>query len=293
MPTPALQLESLTRVTPLAVRFWDEVTQSTIGDDSLEVVTYPSDLPQRRTRAIVNHTRTFIFPDLPGLREQEFGAGDKDYWKKPPPQSQFTIEVQDKANRFLPFSFEVSAPTRDVIEWHCPPKISVANPPGTVPLFSTPARIMPSTLATIRIELHSDQIDNLTHDYPPASWAMIEASFKNSLLARSLADDRGRAILIFPYPDLPAAVPGKSLADQMWAIKLRAYYQPIADAAPGPNLCTALRQPLTQLWSKLSSEDKVTHVLSPPIELAEQEIAFGQPLVVKGIDSSIVWITPI
>ncbi len=288
IPTPRV-LESITRVTPLAVRFWDEVAQATISD-GLRVVAYANHQPDRRLRPIENRHRTFVWSDLPGLREQEYGAGDQDYWATPPPTHTFTIEVQDDAARFLPFSFEVVAPFRDVITWQCLTAAGpFTHPAGTVPLFSSSVRPVPAVMAAIRLEVHRDQFDAQLKAYPPAAWAMIEAYQGANFITRTLADEQGRAILIFPYPDLPAGDLGHPFVKHTWPINLRAYYHPTPPKAAAPNLCTVLSQGVTKLWSKLL----------PATELTQVTLPFGQPVTIPGPppakppDTLLVWITPV
>jgi len=288
IPTPRV-LESVTRVTPLAVRFWDEVTRATISD-GLRVVAYAKNQPDRLLRPIENRHRTFVWSDLPGLRDQEYGAGDQDYWAAPPPKRTFTIEVQDDAARFLPFSFEVAVPVRDVITWQC---ITAAgpftHPAGTLPLFSSPARPVPAALAAIRLEVHSDQFDAQLKAYPPAAWAMIEAYQGANFITRTLTDEQGRAILAFPYPDLPAGDLGHPFVEHTWPIVLRAYYHPTTPKAAAPNLCAALSQGVTKLWS----------TLLPATELTQVTLPFGQPAAIPGpppakpSDTLLVWVTPV
>lgn len=288
IPTPRV-LESITHVTPLAVRFWDEVTQGTISD-GLRVVAYSSQQPDRPLRPIENRHHTFVWSDLPGLREQESGTGDQDYWAAPPPTRTFTIEVQDDAARFLPFSFEVAAPFRDVITWQCLTAAGpFTHPAGTVPLFTSPARSTPAVMAVIRLEVHRDQFDAQLKAYPPAAWAMIEAYHGADFVARALADEQGRVTLVFPYPDLPAGDLGHPFVKHTWTINLRAYYHPTTPKATVPKLCPVLSQGATKLWSNLLPVTQLTQVALP----------FGQPAAIPGpppakpSDTLLVWITPV
>jgi hypothetical protein len=282
MMLPRIPIEAITRVTPLGVRFWDDITQRPISD-GLAVTAYPANQPARRSAARVNCADTFIFQDLPGLHEAEFGAGNDEYWTSPPAQREFVVEVIDPFDRFQPFTFAAHPPERGRFNWWCAPS---GAPPdhAPVPLFSAPARSVPGGLAVMRIEVW----DAVRH--APAAWALLEAHYDGRRIARSYADQKGRVVLMFPYPepsDPPITSPPSqrtSLVNQSWPIELRAFYAPSLPVPDVPDLCDVLQQPEVQLLNNLS----------PEVLLGDVDLKFGGKLTVSSPPEplSIAWLKP-
>ncbi len=140
-------LERLTVVSPFGARFWDQVTQKTIGD-GLSVTAYPTSRKDRRVSAVACRSGVFAFRGLPGMFEVESGAGDQDFWSNVASRS-FVIEVQDTMGRFIPFCFEVGLPCRDAFNWQDPLILPLEAPLG-VPLFSAAGRTPPASVAVLR-----------------------------------------------------------------------------------------------------------------------------------------------
>jgi hypothetical protein len=104
MPTIG-QIEEISRVTPLGLRFWDTLSGNSVGE-GLTVTGYPLNNPSRRTEAISNRSGIYLLQNLPGLREIEYGYGDVAFWSNVP-QKPFVVEVVDSQGRFLPFSYQI------------------------------------------------------------------------------------------------------------------------------------------------------------------------------------------
>jgi hypothetical protein len=226
------------------------------------------------------------------LLEAENGGGDDEFWNNPPVSRKFVIEVADLADRFQPFRFEVTAPSRgvytgeDLLIDSSP--IDSTGPSG-VPLFSAPARSVPSSMAVIRGELREPSPAPGRRG-PPAAWAVVEAEFGERRLARSFADEQGRVALIFPYPELEtnplttgAGSPsgaGPALREQRWNVSLKASYGRLRPASPvvgAPALVdweNIFSQPAAILWSDTA--------LSQP--LTEATLAFGQESLIRTLD---------
>lgn len=276
---PRVPIDIVSRVTPLGVRFWDDITQKPISD-GLAVTAYPSNQPDRRMASIVNRADTFIFQNLPGLREAEFGAGDPAYWAAPPATREFVVEVIDPFGRFQPFTFIADPPQHGRFEWWCTP---TGSPPDhtSVPLFSAPARSVPGGLAVIRAEVW----DAARHT--PAAWALLDAYHDGQRIARSYADKKGRAVLMFPHlepPNPPITSPPSQrtpLVNQTWSIKLRAFYARQSPVPEVPDLCDVLQQPEVQLLESLS----------PEVLLGDVTLKFGGELTISPPES-IVWLKP-
>ncbi len=279
MNTTPLVIEQHSRVAPLGVRFWDAITHKTIGE-GLIVNAYRATQPDRRFALTHNRTNVFVLQNVPGLRDVEFGAGDPIYWDNLPTPKSFAVDVQDTTGRFLPFTFTADAPTRDLFAWICG---SPPEPSGGVPLFSAPSRSIPGGYGVIRAELHDEsQFDARTQEYAPATWALLEAWYDGQLVGRSLADDRGRVVVGFSYPEPinpPIASPPSprtALTAQQWPIELRAFYTPAIPMPPRPDLCAALTQTSATLLSSLS----------PPTPVTQVNVAYGVDAIMKTTDRS-------
>ena len=67
------QFDTVTRVAPIGLRFWDAVTSSTIGA-GLRVFAYREIDPDRRYEAYSSRSNTFVLSGLPLLGNFEFGG---------------------------------------------------------------------------------------------------------------------------------------------------------------------------------------------------------------------------
>jgi hypothetical protein len=271
-------LESLTLVTPLGIRFWDEVSNDMVKDGLL-VTAYPPTNPERRVQAFTNPSGVYVLRYLPGLHAIENGAGDTNFWSNLPPRRPFVIEVQDGNRRFQPFLFTADVPVQGLFTWECG---SPPSPTATmVPLYSSPARPVPGGMAVLRADLW-DQGANA-----PAAWAVIEANIPGQQPIRGIADYLGRVALIFPYPEpldfvfdaltsLPSVTTGLPLTQHEWPIQLQAGYIPQHPVPLFPDLCATLTQPAATLWADAAQSQPLTEVT----------LKFGQELVVRSHDSS-------
>ena len=280
------QKEEFSRVTPLGLRFWDTLSENSVGE-GLTVSAYPSGDPSRRVEAISNRLGIYLLQNLPGLRELEFSRGDADYWSMVP-KKPFVIAVTDPHGRFQPFTFHADLPFRDVLTSPC---VAVSSPPDLadvpgIPLYSAVTRPVPSGTAVIYAQLWDSSNDR------PASWAVVEALFDHHFLARGFADREGRLALVFPYPEPsdsasspPSSPPlgnAPSLLEQTWPVELHAFYKPQQPIPEIPDLCQTLNQSPATLLS----------TLSPAFPLTEVILHYGQELVVRSESQSIVWIVP-
>ncbi len=245
-PRPLLE-EPLGLVAPLALRFWDAVTDAPVGE-GLVVWAHPSGMPWRRVRGLANRSGVYVFHDLPDIRQLEFGAGDEDYWSHLSAPRSYVVEVEDADHRFQPLRLEAKAPWRGLF-----PSCDLASPPGVprVPLFSAPNRPVPGAFAVVRAELREAETGR------PAAWALTEVDVPGrNDPERGLADREGRVAVIFPYPEPDGAISGSppsssSLFDQAWTLPVRAFYTPEDPPADVPELCaTLLAQNAAVLWEQ-------------------------------------------
>jgi hypothetical protein len=285
-------LEHITLVTPLGLRFWDDVSGTPITD-GLIVTAYPRANPVRRMRAFSNRSGLYVLRHLPGLRAVEHGEGDQSFWDNLPDRQPFIVEVVDIERRFLPMLFPVDLPVRDVFIWEDPMGGSPLGPAPGVPLFSTPNRSVPASMGVLRVTLW-DPWAGTDGAGGPAAWAVLEARLPGGRAVRGIADAQGRVALILPYPEpvgdgfgvSPGT--GASLRQQEWTLELQAFYMPVPPVLPIPNLHDTLMQPPATLWT----DSAYTYPLT------EVPLQFGQPLIVRsrnlseGSQLSVLLITP-
>lgn len=276
---PPIIVERLAKVAPIGLRFWDAVSEKPVGD-GLVVTAYPQDQPWRRTEAFVNNSSVYVLRDLPGLRDVEYGSGDESFWRNPPVRRVFTMEVTDAGGRFQPFQFTVTTPTRGVFVLEDPLGESPPRHPEGVPLFSSPARIVPAGMAVIRADLREPASPSGVTGRP-AAWALLEARYEGHVVARGVSDEEGRVALIFAYPepqrDPFSSPPGSSLLDQEWSIQLTAAYEPLTPAPAIPDLSHLLTQGPATLWRLWT--------VSPRRQILDvAQLRFGEELVLRSID---------
>jgi hypothetical protein len=278
-------LEVFTRLAPLGLRFRDPVTGAPVGG-GLSVAAYSPQSPWKRIQGFANSSGVYVFHRLPGLEGVSWADGDAEFWQAPPATMPFIIEVSDPRNHFLPCTFEVRAPARDVYVWQPPPG-SPVEPAGMVPLFSSSDRPVPAGMAVIRADLREE-------GGTPAAGALLEACLDGKTLGRGLADERGRVALFFPYPQVPdfasgpdeesgslPAPPPVPLTEQTWQLELRACYR-WDESVPAPaDLSRLLAQAPARLWANLS----------PAVPLASQTLCFGRELVVRSELKSFLYIS--
>lgn len=233
---PEPMFEHISLVAPLGLRFWDLVTDALLTT-GLTVVAAPQNQPGQTVTATVSPSGIYGFAHLPGLRELENGEGDKDYWERltDAQRRPFRIKVTDSEGHFNPFTLNVTAPQRRVYAYRCADATVMPNARnGAIPLFSRPARPIPSGIAVIRAEVKPDD--------KPAAWAVVEVRQSTTVLGHGLVDERGQVAVIFPYP--PPNI-RTNLLKQSWQLELHTYYDALSsNDSKIPDLCELLKQPL-------------------------------------------------
>ena len=287
-----LLLDRLTMVAPLGLRFCDAITGAAVGD-GLSVWAYPDGRPQAARPLIPNRRGVYVLHNAPGLRDLQNGAGDDDYWNNLPPQKDFVIEVTDGQSLYLPFQFKVALPARGIYEWDGSISSSPPSAAKSIPLYSSPARPIPSGLAIVRADLWDPTQGPLG---APAAAAVVELFDDDRFVARGIADQQGRVVVLFPYPapktfapssppgsplGSPPTATGPALTEQVWTFRARALYAiqsppQISTDNSLPDLRAALAQPAATLWADEAQTE----------ELFEVAVQFGQPLILKSRPSS-------
>jgi hypothetical protein len=270
--------ERVSLTCPLGLRFLDVTSDAFVAADAAElrVVASPLDAPLRETIGVVTPRGVFAFHGLPGFRKFENSQAN-DRWESAPPRRDFQIEVHDGLGRFLPCTFTVSAPERGLA------LLADAGSPSwieadAVPLFSAPSRTPPPGLAVVRAELR-ELASGL-----PAAWALMEASYSSAgaiRTARGLADDQGRVLLMFPYPEgqrrafaLSPPAGSRGLSQQEWIIDFTVFHEPVEDPEKAAEYGRRLSQPAVLAWGGSS----------PLAPLGQESLRFGRELELGIID---------
>jgi hypothetical protein len=294
--TPTIKvLERHTIVCPFGVRFYDPVTRSSIGE-GLRVTARPPGRHSPKREAHLTRSDVFAFQNLPGLRDAEVGRGDALFWDSfdqgVSRRRAFVIEVEDSWRRFLPFSFMAELPHRGLFELPClesPPSL-VDLPVAGVPLFSSPTRSVPGGIAVVRAQIAEFGTNR------PAAGALLEIEASSASMpatrALGLADNEGRVVVIFPYPEL-APPPsqrlsppggGQSLSSREWSLNVRVFWGSVSEGEELPDLCALLsdqpeREPL----------GTISHLGRLPV----QTLRYGRELILRSEETlSVLFISP-
>jgi hypothetical protein len=160
-----------------------------------------------------------------------------------------------------------------------------------VPLFRLASSPVPAGMAAVR----GSFVDAATGNR--GQYAVMEVAESGRLLARGIADDRGEALAVFPYPEVPAPPPWSPpgapsgplrLADQSWPIEVTVRYRrdlpryTLDPSRPAlPDVCELIRQPPATVSTS-----------SPPIAIGGLRLRYGEELVLGGAGSADVLINP-
>jgi hypothetical protein len=277
-----IALDRVVRYAPFGVRFRDVATGQSVSD-GLELTEVGTGI-----KAVANRSDVFVATGFPGLRDLERPPdGPEPYLVphteppptplgSPPSTRKFTFELVDTLRRFLGFRFDVHLPAihHGLLGLECTVPGSPPWLPADVPLYSAPARLAPAGMATLRAELAE------AAGGAPAAHAVLEVFTTGGPRFRGIADESGRVVVIFPYPEptAPAGPPPpgttRALSNQTWNVKLAARYAHSASPPTGPraglpDICTVLSQPQRPLLAGTS----------PATPLTQATLAFGQELV--------------
>jgi hypothetical protein len=285
--------ERLTIFTPLGIRFWDPARETQVTD-GLIVTARPPGMQHATIRAFRTASGVYAFQGLPGLHAVEYPTEERDLVQSPLVPTRFIIEVVDAQRRFLPAAFGVDVPYLGVFPTETLSRPLGKRPPGFY-LFSSPTRPVPSSLAVVRAQL-VELVDAMTQR--PAAHAVLEITLPNQKRVYGVADERGCAAVLFPYPPF-TGVPGISsppgsppvVRQQGWEVEIHIRYAPATLSVPVgstiPDLRSIFQQAPGVMWSTLA-----THTEHPVARLFA-ELVFGQELVLRSGDSSTLLISPV
>ena len=299
MPSLAGQLDRLTIVAPLGLRFHDTVSGALVGA-GLNVSAYPTGRPTARQQALNNRSGVYVLHHAAGLRQVENGDGSSTFWKQTPANKSFVIEVSDGAQRFQPFQFTENLPVEGIYRWTGVAAGSPPAPMSSIPLYSSPVRVAPAGMAIIRADLWDPIHDSA------AAWALMEVFDAGNLIARGFADELGRIALIFPYPpprtfavssppgspvSSPPLSSGPPLSQQLWTLQIKARYQP-PPAAPLPDLRFTLSQTAADIWADAA---RTEHLLEAGLQYGRELILKSRPSPASPpgtVRESVLFVTP-
>jgi hypothetical protein len=191
---------------------------------------------QDKITAVSTPSGILGFHGLPGLRRFE-NSDAEDPWQTPQATRAFQIQVIDALGRFLPCTFAINVPARGIATF-----ADNSSPPwienGDVPLFSAPSRAVPAGLAIVRAQLR------VLRTGGDAALAQVEADYCSAGItrtARGLADEEGRVLLLFPYPEgqhraFNSSPPGTGggVTDQRWTLEFRFFHESTSTPAENP-----------------------------------------------------------
>lgn len=219
-------LETTAYQAPLGLRFTDSVSGAAVAD-GLVVTAWPAGDPEAaRTPVPSPLSALLVFGRLPGLTSAVLTA-DPHHPRWPAASLPFEVRVTDPLGRYLP---EVIA-------------VTVTGGTLAAPvLYSAPARPAPAGFAAVSGEVWS------TVTSRPAGWAVVQiATGADTYL--TLADQLGRYVAYFPYPEALPPLTGSPHGTLSWPLTVSVRYQPseqhqLADARPAdpPELSSLLGQ---------------------------------------------------
>jgi hypothetical protein len=292
MPTAAAwrSVERFSIITTLGIRFWDPASDVQI-DDGLTVTAYPEGARRPATTAFTTPGGVYAFQGLPGLHDIEYPRGDPADPGSLPATRRFLIEVTDAASRFLSVAFLVDAPFKGIFPTDALQAPDGAAPPGFY-LFSAPTRAGSPLTGLVRAQL-SERIDEVNER--PAAYAVLEADTPSGDTWIGVADDRGAAVLLFPYPTFTgtptgfsSTLPSAAVTQQSWPITLRVRHQPSVLSFPAgsslPELRSVLAQAPAAIWTQRASPPGQAFASLPAT------LVFGQELVMRSGQESVLLI---
>lgn len=222
---------------------------------------------------------------LPGLRTWEDGEAED-----PLPLSRsFEVTVGDPRDRVLPARFRLNLPQNRLAHLSCP-GATPADPVVDhfpIPLFATPARVVPAGWAVVRASLRELPLAD-PDVAAPAAWALLDVFNGATLLATGMADARGEVLLAFPYPAPPdAGATPRSAFDHQWSLRLAVRYQRSA-AASVPLLCALLAQPVKSIARSVAGAPPAP-VLGADLPIS---LRYGQPLAAATPGARALFVQP-
>ena len=289
MTGPGIPLETVTIFSVLGIQFWDFALGQPVRD-GLRVAAQLKDADYAPLPASRTGSGVYAFQGLPGLHEVEYPMA-RAATSSPPPTVDFVITVADTLGRFLLMLFGVSLPLpyRGLFLSN-----DLASPPGHQPcacLFSAPTRAIAPGFAALRADLWDVEAK-------PGGQPAAHAALRVTVDGRTwtgIADERGRAVVVFPYPLVkrltlgspPGAGQG-AITATTWPVSVQVLYQPeqlrfplgAAGDAPWPwNVTPSLKSILDGQQAALIWASEA----GPPAADWTGELTYGEELILRTV----------
>jgi hypothetical protein len=217
------------------------------------------------------------------MRDLEYPAEDRaQLWPEATTPTRFIVEAIDGQRRFSPLVFAVNVPFEGVF-----PTATLSSPeesghPGCW-LFAAPSRS--DVPATAAIRAHLTEANSET----PAAYAVVDLSVGGETW-HGVADDQGRVLILFPYPDFTSPMnftsPVTTMPPQSWPVSIRVRYQPgvqeTPDGAAVPDIQSLFSQAMADIWL---TESGVTDTV------LALDFKFGEKPVLRTDDRAYLWLS--
>jgi hypothetical protein len=257
------------------VMFRDHVDQHVVSEGLEVSLRDPQRPAERAQRLQANSHGVFVAHRVRGLRPTAPGAG----LVSPMPTRRFDLQVTDALDRYVPLRMSADLPSDGLFQPRCLAR-SPQLGPAHVPLYSSASRSVGASRVEARVDLRL--ASNPTRG---AAWARLELWLDTTLLVEGVADARGSALLLCPFPalrdpPLRASPPGLDRPRSQWTVTMRAFWEPSVANSWVPDLCVLQRMP----------EIALLQHLTPATPLAQLLLEADSPLVVRSTGESFVFV---
>jgi hypothetical protein len=286
--------ELLRIVTPLGIRFRDVAIDVPITH-GLVVMAKAKPFEGGPTQVRPNLSGVFGFHSLPLLHDVEYPSPFASPLPSPPSSFPFVVMASDRLARFLPVVFGVDLPLN---AFPSPPIFDIdPDPPPLLDayLFTAPTRPVTSGFAAIRADLWDRETG------AGAAHALVRVTVGDREM-RGIADERGRLLILLPYPLLErlrlGSPPGTGQHppyEHSWPVSLEVFYRPDLPRPFGDD--EVLPMPWTRLAGLkgiLESQDPAwiwPAPAGPPVMTWTGTLTYDHELVVRTQTVSELWIS--
>lgn len=264
---PFVSLEKVIKRAPLGLRFKDIVRDINVTDGLMVQA-----LPRNAAQPLIPALRSPVsgiygFRSLPGLRDYEWGLRPASDWCTnggTPEEANFVIVIEDQQGRFLPQVLLTCLPREQLVE---------------VPLYSSPARVVPGGYAVIRGEVWNNSAN------APARWAVVTAMPGGYA---TVTDAKGLFALFIPYPPLAESPIFDSVPvpELHWPLTFQVLYEPDAQVEVledyPPNTASIIAQAAATVFDTLTTSGASL----------SRNMQYGQELIVQTAGQSRLLVNP-
>jgi hypothetical protein len=289
---PHRVVETITRFTPLGIRFWDPALSVPVRD-GLRVTLRREGASEAETTAFRTRSGVYAFQDIPGLRSVENGDAPMYGPDVIAIQQRYIIDISDTEARYVPTALALNLPREDRGVY--PPTVTGSFPGDFVPgvfLFSAVTR--PVTLG--HAVLYADLVDVGT--LGPARHAALEILVDGST-HYGISDGEGRAAVVFPYPPMQVVLEGSfpegrtPLSAFEWDVTVRIRYQPRRQVFPPSGEIPLIGSLFEQDFALLHPSAPTASDPIIPDETLTATLLNGRPVVLRSLPDPVLYIEPI